>query len=131
MQISVKVKTRMKPRRVRKAVAKGNFESLNRAGAAVRLTARRSIRRSKKPSAPGKPPHTKKGAMRRAIMYSVEQARSSVIIGPAAAMVGDSGKPHEHGGKYKGVRYAKRPFMGPAVTKLKSRLPRFWSASVG
>ena len=128
--IEIKVQTRMDVQKVLHSVKRANIESLGHAGAAIRLTARRSIRRSPNPSAAGTPPHTRRGLLRRAIVYAVDKYRQLVIIGPAYGMVGLSATPHEFGGKYKREHYNKRPFMGPALDKTKDRLPRHWAGSI-
>jgi len=53
-----------------------------------------------------------------------------VVIGPDVESFGTAGKAHEHGGTYKHERYARRPFMGPALEKTKERLPRMWAGTV-
>ena len=128
--IEMKVQTRMDVQKVLRKTRRANIESLGHAGAAIRLTARRSIRRSPRPSAPGTPPHTRRGLLRRSIVYAVDKFRQMVVIGPAYGMVGLSATPHEFGGKYRSKRYTKRPFMGPALEKIKERLPRHWATSV-
>ncbi len=128
--IGMKVQTRMDVQKVLRKARKANIESLGHAGATIRLTARRSIRRSPKPSAPGTPPHTRRGLLRRAIVYAVDKYRQLVVIGPAYGMIGLSATPHEFGGRYKRQRYDRRPFMGPALQKTKNRLPRHWAGSV-
>ena len=128
--IGMTVKTRSDVPKVLRAARRTNIESLGHAGAAIRLTARRSIRKREGPSAPGSPPHTHTGALRSAVLYAVEKARERVVIGPAFAGVGTSAMAHEFGGRYRKSRYSKRPFMGPALEKLRDRLPRMWAASV-
>ena len=128
--IEMKVQTRMDVQKVLRSVKRANIESLGHAGAAIRLTARRSIRRSPNPSASGTPPHTRRGLLRRAIIYAVDKYRQMVVIGPAYGMVGLSATPHEFGGKYKREHYNKRPLMGPALDKTKDRLPRHWAGSI-
>lgn len=128
--IGVKAKTRFDAGKVQRRVKKASIESLGHAGAVIRLTARRSIRKRKGPSAPGTPPHTRQGQLRRAIRFAVEKREERVVIGPEYAVVGSAGMPHEFGGRFRGQRYAKRPFMGPALMKVKDRLPRKWAASV-
>jgi hypothetical protein len=113
--ISVKAKTRFDGGAVRKAVRSANIESLGHAGASVRLVARRSIRRAKGPSAPGRPPHTRRGLIKRAILFAVEKELQCVVIGPDASIVDQAGTAHEFGGRYKAVR---------------NRLPAHWAASV-
>ena len=92
--------------------------------------ARRSIRKREGPSAPGEPPHTHTGALRVAILYAVEKLDERVVIGPAFTGVGTSAMAHEFGGRYRKARYPKRPFMGPALEKVKDRLPRMWAGSI-
>lgn len=128
--IGMRVTTRSDIPRVLRAVRRANIESLGHAGAAVRLTASRSIRRSPNPSVPGRPPRTRRGQLRRAIRYGVEKHREAVVIGPVYGGVGRSAHPHEFGGRYRGRRYDARPFMGPALEKTAPRLPRHWAGSV-
>ena len=116
---------------VRKRAEQGSFRSLSHAAAAIRLTARRSIRRSKSYSAPGTPPHTRRGLLRGAIVYGVEKYRDSAVIGPSYERVGTSAMAHEFGGRYRKETFPKRPFMGPALEKLTPRLAGFWAHSVG
>ena len=128
--IGLNTRTEFDAKKVRRRVQQANIESLGHAGGAIRLTARRSIRRSDKPSATGTPPHTRKGQLKRAIVYVVEKQEERVVIGPEYATLGPAGMPHEFGGAFRGDRYKKRPFMGPALMKTKDRLPRKWAGSV-
>ena len=128
--ISMKAKVRFDARKVQAKARRGNIESLGHAGGAVRLAARRSIRKGEKASTPGTPPHTRKGRLRGAILYSVERQQERVVIGPRYTVAGPSGMAHEFGGRFRGARYDKRPFMGPALEKVRDRLPRMWAGSV-
>jgi phage gpG-like protein len=128
--ISMRSRSEFYSQRVRDAARKGSFKSLNHAGAAIRLTARRSIKRGKRPSRVGQPPHTKKGQLKRSLRYAVEKQNERVLIGPTHTVVGRSGMAHEFGGKYKKQRYPTRPFMGPALKKVEKRLPQLWAGSV-
>ena len=128
--IALKVQTRMDVQKVLRKAKRANIESLGHAGATIRLTARRSIRRSPKASAVGTPPHTRRGLLRKAIIYAVDKYRQMVVIGPAYGMVGRSATAHEFGGRYRRQYYKKRRFMGPALEKTKNRLPRHWAASI-
>ena len=128
--VAMKVKTRSEMLKVLRNARRANIESLGHAGAAIRLAARHSIRRSAGPSAPGSPPHTRRGQLKRAILYAVEKASQSVVIGPAYGLIGLSATAHEFGGRYKHERYPQRPFMGPALEQTKDRLPRQWAGSV-
>ncbi len=128
--IGVRVKTRMDGKRVVRAARSGSIKSLGHAGGALRMAAKRSIKRAKAESPEGTPPHTRKGQLRRAILYAVERSRQSVVVGPDFSIVGKAGTAHEFGGRFRGGRYPKRPFMGPALQKTKDRLPKMWAGSV-
>ncbi len=128
--IAAKAKTKDETKKVLAKMRQGSFKSLGHAGAAIRLAARRSIRKRKKASPEGQPPSTRQGQLRGAIMFDVEKQQDRVVIGPDHAKVGKSGSAHEHGGRYKRQRYPKRPFMGPALDKTKDRLPKLWAGSV-
>ena len=116
--------------RVEKAVKAASFGNLGHAGGAIRLAARRSIKKRKKASPPGEPPHTRRGQLRGAIVYAVEKDEQCVVIGPQYQSVGDVGMAHEFGGRFRGQTYPKRAFMGPALEKVKDRLPKYWADSV-
>ena len=126
----MRAKTKFEKQKVLAKTKQANITSLGHAGAAIRLTARRSIRTRQKASAPGTPPHTRRGQLKRAIAYAVDKRRGAVVIGPARDAVGTSGSAHERGGRYRRERYPQRPFMGPALEKLQDRLPDFWANSV-
>ena len=128
--IGIYVRTEDRSQQVKRKVKDANFRNLGHAGAAIRLTARRSIRRSKKPSRPGTPPNTRGGQLRRAIVYAVERREERVVIGPDYAVVGVSAVAHEFGGHYRGDYYESRPFMGPALMKSRDRLPQQWAGSI-
>jgi len=128
--IGLKSRTHFDGRKVHEKAKQANITNLGHAGAAIRLVARRSIRKRKGSASAGSPPNTHTRRLPRAILYAVDRSRSVVVIGPAKHLAGTSGKPHEHGGYYKGERYDRRSFMGPALVKLKDRLPKLWANSV-
>ena len=128
--VGARVKTKDEFAKVVKAARKANIETLGHAGGYIRKVAQHSIKQSPKPSAPGTPPHTRRGQIKRAILYAVEKDRQSVVIGPSAEIVGDSASAHEFGGRYKRERFPKRPFMGPALKETQPQLPSIWSGSV-
>jgi hypothetical protein len=116
--------------KVARKAKRANIESLGHAGGAIRLAAVRSIRKRQGPAPAGQPPHTHTRRLPRAIKYAVEKSRQAVVIGPDVESLGTAGKAHEHGGRYRRERYPRRPFMGPALEKTKTRLPKFWAGSV-
>lgn len=126
----IRAKTRPRFKRVARRARQGTIKSLGHAGGAIRLAARRSIRKRKGPAPPGRPPHTHTRRLPRSILYAVDKRRQVVVIGPAVHLLGTAGKAHEHGGRFRGQRYPKRPFMGPALQKVRKRLPKFWAGSV-
>lgn len=128
--VRAKVKTRFDGKKVTAAAARANITNLGHAGAAIRLAARHSIRKAKGPSAPGTPPHTRRGRIRNAIKYALTPGKQSVVVGPDYEVAGDSGAAHEFGGRFRNEDYDKRPFMGPALEKVKDRLPPMWAGSV-
>jgi hypothetical protein len=128
--IGVRAKTRSNMHRVKRKAQAGSIKSLGHAGGAIRLAAIRSIRKSPGPSSPGQPPHTHTRRLPRAIKYAVEKSKQTVVIGPDVVSFGTAGRAHEHGGRYKRERYPRRPFMKPALEKVKHRLPMFWIGSV-
>jgi len=128
--VGMKAKTRSQMHKVARKAKRANIESLGHAGGAIRLAAVRSVRKRKGPAPQGEPPHTHTRRLPRAIKYAVEKKRQVVVIGPDVESFGTAGKAHEHGGKFRGERYPKRPFMGPALEKTKDRLPKFWAGSV-
>lgn len=97
-------------------IGKINAAALSKAGAFVRRRARSSLRRRKKPSAPGSPPSvhsTDNVATLKNILFAYDRQRQSVVIGPVrlnvhSATWGDEGRVfttgavpgiHEHGGR--------------------------------
>lgn len=65
---------------VEDATIKGQKEAFRRAGAVVRLTARRSIRTVKRPSTPGNPPHARGRRFKNSITYQSDAG--GVVVGP-------------------------------------------------
>jgi hypothetical protein len=126
----MKCRLRFDARKIKNKADAGTFKGLNHAAAAIRLTARRSIRRSPKKSSSGKPPHTRRGLLKRALLYNVDKSKMRAVIGPAYSIAGRSGCAHEFGGKYYGRKYPARSFMGPALKVNKQRISSFWSASI-
>jgi phage gpG-like protein len=128
--IDVKVTTKKSFDKVKAKSQQGNFKSLGHAAASIRLIARRSIRRRQTAAMPGTPPNTRRGQLKRSIMYSLDKQRGVALIGPDFDVVGTAGKAHEFGGNFRRERYPKRPFMGPALEKVKDRLPSMWAGSI-
>lgn len=117
---------------------------LSRFGAYVRTTARRSIRRRKRPSQPGRPPSNRTGLLKKFIYFGYDPSEKSVVIGPVRLnrSIGDIPAVLEYGGKSqriesrrgrwkkRSIRIQARPYMGPAFETEQSQLPALWKGSV-
>ncbi len=129
---------------VRRKTDKATRRVLSRFGAFVRQTAKRSIRKRKKTSEPGKPPSSHTGLLKKFIFFGFDVVRRSVVIGPVRlTQKGRSEAPAvlEYGGvvtmtarrregKKRRAHIRPRPFMGPAMKKEKPQLPGLWRDSV-
>lgn len=129
LQAIVKVVNNFKA--VQAAAKKAAQTNLFRSAAGVRKDAIASIERSPGASEPGKPPHSRRGALQRAILYSVDKQNMSAVIGPAASKVSASASAHEHGLIYKGQEYPERPFMGPALEGRYEQFAGSFAGSIG
>ena len=96
--IKVTVKTQFDKQKLKKKAEAATFTSLRHAGGAIGKTARFSIRRRKKSSKPGSPPHTQTGMLKRVIRYEVTNNKTNVIIGPVNEVAGRLWNLHEFGG---------------------------------
>ena len=110
-------------------IARASRDILRRAGAYVRRAAQRKVATSPKPSHPGQPPHSRRGLLKRAILFASAGDRS-VLIGPGFNFVGASASAHEFGGKYMKERYPKRPLMGPSLKESAPHLAKLWRDAV-
>ena len=119
--------------KVAAAGKRADFRNLGHAGAIIRKVAGGSIRLGKTPSAAGSPPHTKGKSrnFKKGILYAVERVYGTdvLVIGTSASILGDSGKAHELGGIFRGHVYQKRPFMVPALDKVRSQIPAEWAGT--
>ena len=111
-------------------IAKASKEFLKRAGAYVRTVARRKIMTSPKPSLPSQPPHSRRGLLKRGILFGLERDGKSVLVGPGFNLVGESASAHEFGGKYRRERYPKRPLMGPSLKESAPHVAKMWQGAV-
>ena len=110
-------------------IARASKDILKRAGAYVRRVAQRKVTTSPKPSQPGDPPHSRRGLLRRGILFGLER-ETSVLIGPGFRFVGESMSAHEFGGKYRRERYPKRPLMGPSLRESAPHIAKMWRDAV-
>lgn len=110
-------------------IARAGRDALRRAGAYVRRVAQRKVATSPKASPPGSPPHSRRGLLRRAVLFGPDGDRR-VLVGPGFDFVGTSASAHEFGGKYRRERYPKRPLMGPALRESAPHLAKLWQDAV-
>ena len=130
VKMPVKMRLELDSRRLLGVVNKANYSALRSAGAYVRKAARNAVFISKHASKKGTPPHTRRGLLKRSILFGVDKNRMSVVIGPAKKFVGISMIAHEFGGMYRRRRYPKRPLMGPTLNKTAPELPKLWANAV-
>jgi len=129
---------------VRSKTDKATRRVLSKFGAFVRQTAKRSIRKRKRSSQPGKPPSSHIGLLKKFIYFGFDVVRRSVVIGPVRLTRkgrGEAPSVLEYGGtvtmrsrrragKKRRAHIRPRPFMGPAMEKEKQQLPALWRDSV-
>ena len=96
---------------------RGTRLALRLAAAYVRRAAANEIKVDAKPAFPGRPPHSRRGALKGAIRYAEEVKGMLFVVGPTALEMGDVSFVHEFGGERFGRRYPARPFMGPIVAR--------------
>lgn len=126
------VQGKMFQKPMKQRVSNGIRSSLMKFGAYVRHTARRSIRKSKKSSPPGKPPRGHTGQLKKMIMFAYDPMLQGVWIGPIIFRGADNvgtARTLEYGGRQKvkpsarsprrvSVKFAPRPFMQPAFEQV-------------
>ena len=125
------IRTEDKTRDVAKAAEAANYQNLGHAGASIRRTMVKGIRKSERYAKPGKPIHTRAGLARKAIRFAVDREAETAVVGPRASIIGDALSVHEHGGRYRRRRYLKRPFAFPALLESIPRLGPTWSGTIG
>ena len=125
-------------------VDKATQKVFSKFGAFVRTAAKSSIRSRKKVSAPGSPPSSHTGLLKKFIYFGYDPAHRSVVIGPTrlSQKVGDAPEALEYGGesavvsglrgrrKKRNVNIKARPYMHPAFEQEKPKLPAMWANSV-
>ena len=116
-------------RRVREAADKEARRAFAKAAYRIFRDAQASIVRSAGPSAPGEPPHTRRGQLKRSIRY--DATKDGAVIGPVASMVGEAGAAHEFGGGHRGQTFPERAFMGPALERELDNFAGEFAGSIG
>lgn len=136
--------------KVKKAMDRATRRNMSKFGAFTRQRAKTSIRKRKGVSAPGNPPHSHVGLLRKGIFFSFDATARSVVIGPVllrGRSGGNESVPRllEEGGRVrrrnqsrgrgrrrarKTAVYRPRPYMGPAFEETKRELGPIWRDSV-
>lgn len=125
---------------VTSAAERGTRKVLARFGAFVRQSAKSSIRKRKAISAPGQPPSSHTGLLKRNIFFVFSPETRSVVIGPILLNGKQTDAPRllEQGDtvlrrrRNRSVRmtYRPRPFMGPAFEREQQKLSALWRDSI-
>lgn len=126
--------------KVLNAVDVATRKVLSRFGAFVRTAAKSSIRKRRAVSAPGSPPSSHTGLLKKFIFFGYDPDRKSVVIGPERLNQKNTDAPHtlEYGGMTtieirtakRQVRIVPRPYMGPAFEQEKPKLPAMWRDAI-
>ena len=117
--------------KVKAEVKDTGFRNLSHAAASIRKAERESMVKSEEPSAPGSPPHTRRGQLPRAILFHVDKLKQEAVIGPRASIVAAAGAAHEFGGEFRGQDYPERSFAQPALEQSLGRFHSNWAGSIG
>ena len=122
--------------KVRKHIDERTRKVFARFGAYVRETAQKSIKEREGTSAPGRPPFSHVGTLRKHIYFAFDPQSRSVVIGPVIFGAGNSGialPALEKGGPSirkkdgKRINVQARPFMGPAFSQELKGLDNIWA----
>jgi len=135
-------------KKVMRSADRATRRVLSRFGAYVRRSAKSSIRKRKRVSAPGQPPSSHTGLLKKFIFFAYDPDEKNVVIGPVrlSRKPGQAPEALEHGGQTtisrrrwrrgrrvtvtQKTRIAARPFMGPAFEREKPKLPAMWADSI-
>lgn len=117
--------------KVREAARKAEINALFKTAFAISNDAKSSIENAPEASAPGEPPHSRRGQLRFAIRYAVDKTVPMAVIGPIASKVGQSASAHEFGGTFKDHNYPARPFMGPSLGRNLNTFGGQFAGSIG
>lgn len=126
----IHVRMEFNDRTIINAAERGSREALSRSGAYVRKTAQNKVLRSETSSFPGTSPHSRKGLLKRSILFGLDRTNQSVLIGPTYNSMGTAMTAHEYGGRFRGRRYPRRPLMGPSLQQAVPHLSKFWEDSI-
>lgn len=131
VKLRTKVKYRLNFKQVERKVKKASIDPLERIAIKVENEAKKSLkqggqrvinnRRVQIPSEPGTPPHSQTGQLRASIKR--ERKGKGFIVGPTVIY----GRIHEFGGFVNRAFYPARPFMRPALMRVKKIMHKEFS----
>jgi phage gpG-like protein len=127
--IDLKITSTLNLEKIQEAADRAQRGAFARAAFQIRKTAMDSIQTGREPSAPGQPPRTRRGQLRRAILYHADV--TGAVIGPRESIVGTAGEAHEFGGEHRGTQFPERPFMAPALEEHVADFAGEFSGSIG
>lgn len=85
---------------IKSKVSEATRKVLSKFGAFVRQTAKQSIKTKATSSAPGQPPHSHTGQLKKGILFGYDPANQSVVVGPVKlAKKGNAPEALEKGGQ--------------------------------
>ena len=121
MAIVLKPKVWLKSAELKAAVAKASIAPLDKAAMLVEADAKASMKEgggsSHAPSKAPAPPHVQTGNLRSSITWAADG--KTRVIGPTT--VAWYGRIHEFGGVYGGKTFPARPFMRPALRRMRQK----------
>lgn len=124
------------------ATEKAERQRLSKFGAFVRTTAKQSIKTDDDPSAPGQPPHSHTGLLKKFIFFGFDPVWRSVVIGPIRLNKAGALHELEEGGEAiittgprrrrtaRKVRIRARPFMAPAFATELKKMDPLWRDAI-
>jgi hypothetical protein len=131
MLVTFKTKSKFNRRAVQQRSDSASVDALYKAGAYLRTAARRKIRKSKNPSRPGAPPHTREGQIRNAILFAVDAGKKIAWVGPSARLISDIARYHEFGGLEK-IKAERKSYVHDGVGPIDIREgdvnPGYWKS---
>lgn len=127
--------------KVQRSMDAATRRALSKFGSFVRQRAKTSIKKRKGISAPGQPPSSHVGLLRKNILFAYEARTKNVVIGPILlhGKVSQTAlEALEHGGesmiiergKARTINVEARPFMQPAFETELEKAPYLWENSL-
>lgn len=110
----------------RKRIEREMIRPLFGASSYMRKVISRSVKVKQKPSEPENPPHSRTKLFRRSVLFDVNAQKGVAVVGFPHSKVGPAAGEHEQGRDRHGRKIDRRPMAGPALTKNRARIAKFW-----